>query len=107
MTLAAAAATRITRRRSFCPAPLSPDHLDHQEVEGREGQVPKRGDERGLVTAGADDRHSGPGEEGADHHNCRLPRIGRRFTTQSSNQAATARAPMTLSIVMRPAPWFR
>ena len=39
--------------------------------------------------------------------NCRLPRIERRFTTQSSNQAATARAPMTLSIVMMPAPWFR
>ena len=40
-------------------------------------------------------------------HSCRLPMIGRRFTTQSSTQAATARAPMILSIVMMPAPWFR
>ena len=38
---------------------------------------------------------------------CRLPKIERRFTTQSSNQAATARAPMTLSIVMMPAPRLR
>ncbi len=51
------------RDKRVGPAPITFDRLEHEEVEGSEGQVTQRSHERSLVAPRHDNRHADPEEK--------------------------------------------
>ena len=104
MTLATAAAASSDMDQDVGPAALPADRLDHEEIEGDEDQVPERDHQRGPLVYRERIETKVHSRKAPSSHSWRVMMTGRRLTVHSRSQAATARAPIPLSMVRMPAP---